>query len=102
MVEGANTDVGNVLNKAEVGTLTPAIDPLEMADGGIVPGAKTYVGNVLMSAAVGTLKSPAPLANKGPPSIRTPVVVEISNAYCGVLTLIPKRLFTKSKANAEF
>ena len=76
MEEGAKRLVGSVLKRAEVGTLTPGRDPLEInALAGIVPGAKTEVGNVLNNAAVGTLVRPVALAINVPPEIRTPVVV---------------------------
>ena len=76
MLDEANNAVGKVLNKAEVGTLNPAIDPLDTkALAGIVPGPKTEVGKVLKNADVGTLKRPEAFAIKVPPETRTPVVV---------------------------
>ena len=76
MLEEANNAVGNVLNRADVGTLNPAIDPLDTnALGGMVPGPKTEVGKVLKNADVGTLKRPDAFAINVPPETRTPVVV---------------------------
>ncbi len=55
-MEGAKRLVGRVLNKADVGTLIPAMDPVDaIALGGMVPGPKTDAGKVLIKAAVGTL-----------------------------------------------
>ena len=70
-----------MLKRADVGTLTPAMAPEEIALGGIVPGANTLAGNVLTKAAVGTLCRPKALAINIPPEMRTPVVVAISIPY---------------------